>query len=114
MKCNILFKHIMRGHTRYKCNCCGEKTWHEFTENKTVVRKLNRSGNRWFGIFKRYYVCILRETEYYLHEYSVYQCLNCGRYKNVPGFSRRISKEKAKESGLEIMHNLAFWSLMHR
>ena len=114
MKCNLYFKHIFHGHTRYKCKCCGEKTWHKFVENKTVIRTLNRSEKQRFGIFKQHYGCVLRATEYYLNKYSVYQCMNCGKLKNMPGFPRRISKEKAKESGLEIMHNLAFWSLMYR
>ena len=79
MKCNLFFKHILRGHMRYKCKCCGEKTWHEFVENKTVIRTLNRSGKQRFGMFKQHYSCVIRATEYYLNEYSIYQCINCGR-----------------------------------
>ena len=113
MSCKLLFNHIRSGHVRFKCKCCSEKTWHEFVENKSVIRTRNRSGKRRFGVFKQHFGCVLMATEYFLNEYFVYRCSVCGRLKNIPGSSKRISKEKAQASGLEIMHNWGFGSRMH-
>ena len=101
---------------KFKCSNCNKKTSHRFVENVNIIRVVNRSGKRRFGLFKQHYGCILRENEYYLYSCSIYTCKDCGKPKKCFGFPKKITRAKAEtleNSGLLILHNLSFWHFIY-
>lgn len=114
-------KHFFKGDVLHECKQCGKKTWHSHIEYKEVIQIVNRSGKGTSGWYKRRGrsgrnkpTCILRGNEYYLNRFSVNRCQDCGRQINIPGWPKKISEKKAKESGIEMVPNLAFWMSMYR
>lgn len=105
-------KHFFNADVLHECRRCGEKTWHSHIEYKKAIQVIDRSGRGRYGRHK--YCCILRAPEYYMNQYSVCRCQNCGKRVNIPGWPKKISAKKAKESGIEMVPNLAFWMSMYR
>lgn len=109
-KCKLA--HLFAGDVWRECKKCNTKTWHSFVEHKKAIQVVNRSGKKKHG--RRKLGCVLRKPTFYINRYSVYQCHMCGRKINLPGWPKRISEKKAKESGIEMVPNLAFWMSMYR
>jgi hypothetical protein len=106
------WRHFLAGDVCRECKKCTKKTWHSFVERKKVIQVVNRSGKRKRG--RHRLVCVLRRPAFYVNQYSVYQCQDCGRKINLPGWPKRISKKKAKQSRIEMMPNLSFWMSMYQ
>lgn len=99
---------------KFNCNTCNKKTPHKFIQKINIIRVVNRSGKRRFGLFLQHNGCVLRESEYHLYSCSIYRCLVCGKEKKLAAFSKKISRKEAELSGLAILNNLGFWHFIYR